>query len=145
MSRKMMRWLVILISMVILAACSGSSELSVKNAWIRPTVLEGGNTGGFMTIVNNSGQDDALIGAKADFAGAVEIHETVNAGNDVMQMQHVDRIPIAHSETVELKPGGYHIMFIGTTAELKAGDSAKLTLVFENAGEISLDVSVEDR
>lgn len=145
MFRKTAHWIVLLISVFALAACSPQEGISIEDAWVRPTMLDGGNTGGFMTIVNNGTQDDVLTGVKADFANAVETHETVNAGNDVMQMQHVHEIVIPSGEKVELKPGGYHIMFIGTTAELRAGDSVKLTLVFREAGEITLDVNVEDR
>lgn len=99
--------------------------------------------GGFVTITNTGDTDDALLGVKADFP-KVDIHESYEE-NGVAKMGHVDRIEIPAGETVELAPGGYHVMFMGLSAPLVAGESFPATLVFEKAGEVEIMFSIETR
>lgn len=105
-----------------------------------PSVKVGG---GFMVIANEGEEDDALIGVKADFP-KVMIHETIQQ-DGVARMQHVERIEIPAGETVELAPGGYHVMFMGVSEPLKAGETFPATLVFEKAGEVQVMFHIEER
>ena len=75
-------------------------------------------------------------------AASVELHSMTMDG-DVMKMRQVDAIDLPAGQTVELKPGGYHLMLIGLKAPLKAGDKFPLTLKFEKAGEVIVTVKVE--
>jgi len=59
-----------------------------------------------------------------------------------MTMREVEFVELPAGTTVELKPGGYHIMLIGLKAPLELGSTIQITLVFENAGEITVDVPV---
>lgn len=99
--------------------------------------------GGYMTITNTGESADVLVGVKADFP-RVEIHESVEE-DGVMKMNHVGRIEIPAGETVELKPGGYHVMFMGLSEPLEEGGTIPATLVFENAGEVEVTFNVEAR
>lgn len=146
MKRKLLVVLALL-AVLALAACDQASVeegLAVEDAWVRPSPMAQGNGAGYMVITNNTGQDDALLGAGADFAETVEIHETVAMEGDMMGMQPVERIDIPAGESVSLEPGGYHVMFIGVAEALREGDTVTLTLNFENAGEISIEAPVRE-
>lgn len=99
--------------------------------------------GGYMTITNSGDSADTLIEVKADFP-RVEIHETVEE-DGVAKMNYVGRIDIPAGETVMLKPGGLHVMFMGLSEPLTEGDKIPATLVFENAGEVEVTFNVEAR
>jgi copper(I)-binding protein len=62
---------------------------------------------------------------------------------NVMKMRQIDRLALPAGKTVQLSPGGYHLMLLGLKAPLKAGDSFPLTLKFEKAGEVTVKVRVE--
>ena len=99
--------------------------------------------GGYMTITNSGDTADTLIEVKADFP-RVEIHETVEE-DGVAKMNHVGRIDIPAGETVMLKPGGLHVMFMGFSEPLVEGEKVSATLVFETAGELEVEFAIESR
>ena len=99
--------------------------------------------GGYVTIANNGDTPDALIGIRADFP-KVDIHESFEQ-DGVHRMQHVDRIEIPAGETIELAPGGYHVMFMGLSAPFEAGAEFPATLIFEKAGAVDVTFKIEER
>jgi len=115
-------------------------DLKIENAWAR-AVPAGMTSAVFLTITNNSTRADALIAVQSPVAQMAEVHQT-KMENDVMKMSPVDRIAIPTGQTVELKPGGYHIMLMGLNRNLVAGDRVPLTLKFERAGEIKFEAVV---
>ena len=115
-------------------------SLLIKDVWGRPGI-EGENAAAFMILMNEGEEDDRLIEAQADVANAVEIHES-KIENDIMKMQQVEGIDIPAGGEAQLKSGGYHIMFIGLTKEVKEGESYPLTLHFEKSGEVEVEVQV---
>lgn len=92
--------------------------------------------------LSNQGAADRLLSATSPAAASVEMHSMAMEG-DVMKMRQVDAIELPAGQTVELKPGGYHLMLMGLKAPLKAGDKLPLTLRFEKAGEVVVTVNVE--
>lgn len=97
--------------------------------------------GGFVKL-SNHGAADKLVSARTAVAQSVQLH-TMRMEGDVMRMRQLDAIELPAGQTVELKPGGTHLMLVGLKAPLKAGDSFALILKFEKAGEVSVDVKVE--
>ena len=97
--------------------------------------------GGYLTLENKGG-DDRLLSASAGVSGTVELH-SMSMDGDVMRMRQVEAIELPAGKTVELKPGGFHIMFVGLKAPLKAGDSFPMKLKFEKAGEVMVEVKIE--
>ena len=97
-----------------------------------------------MIIKNNGKEADALIGAKADISEVIELHETLIDDNGVMHMNPVEgqRLEIPAGGEVVMKPGGYHVMFMGLNQQLKPDDTIHLILVFEKSGEKAFDVKV---
>lgn len=116
-------------------------DLTLSNAYTRATPPRAPVAGGFVTIAN-TGADDRLVAASSPIAGRVEIHEMAMQDN-VMQMRELpDGLPIGSGETVDLKPGGLHLMFFDLTQTLTEGESVPVTLSFEKSGEIEISLSV---
>lgn len=96
----------------------------------------------YVTIVNNAAEADRLLSISTPAAARAELHQSVVEGG-VMKMQpkgHAESLPGA---TLEMSPGGVHIMLMGLSAPLKEGGSVEVTLTFENAGQITATVPVQ--
>jgi len=119
-----------------------AGDLTLSDTYARASVPGQSNGAAFLTI-RNAGGTDRLLSATAGVSNVIELHTTVREG-DTMRMRKVEQIDVTGGATTELKPGGLHIMLIGLKAPLKAGDSFPLTLKFEKAGEVKLDVKVRD-
>ena len=119
-----------------------------ENPWVRrapamPGAKPGAesNAGGYVTIVNQGTSPDALVGASADVARRVELHETRNMSG-MMMMEPVAKVEVAPGTRVELRPGSYHLMLIGLTRALTPGQTVTLTLRFERAGALTTRATV---
>lgn len=100
--------------------------------------------GGYMAITNDGTEADALIGARSDLANQTMIHTTEHGADGVARMMHLDRLEIPAGETVLLEKGGLHVMFMGLTSIPQAGDMVKTTLIFEKAGEVEIEFSIDE-
>ncbi|RMD50222.1 MAG: copper chaperone PCu(A)C [Candidatus Thermofonsia bacterium] len=137
----------LLVAGVMLAACSSSGgELVVTDAWGRTSPAVADNGAFYMTITNNTNQDDELLSASVDVCTSTELHEMYMKENDVMGMRPVPggSIPIPAGETVELKVGGMHVMCLGKSAEFTPGDTYDITLTFAKAGEMVVTADIRD-
>jgi hypothetical protein len=124
------------------APAIAQSPPKVEGAWARPTVAGQAGGGGFLKIT--SATADRLVSASAPISKTVELH-TMQMDGNVMRMREIPAIEIPAGQTVELKPGGLHVMFIGLTQTLDNGASFPLTLRFEKAGEVKVDVQVRNQ
>lgn len=98
----------------------------------------------FMVIHNETGAADHLVDAKSDVAEKVELHTHEEDANGVMRMIHVEEgFDLPKDGTIEMARGGKHVMFLGLKQELKNGDMVPVTLVFEKAGEVAIEVPVD--
>ena len=116
--------------------------LRVSNAFARATPPGAKVTGAFMSIVNQGKDADRLVAASSPVAGIVEIHEMAMEGG-VMKMRAVKGIDLKPGATVELRPGGYHVMLEELKQPLKQGDQIPVLLTFEKAGAMEIKVKVE--
>lgn len=104
--------------------------------------MGGANSAAYMVIRNTGNEPDKLIAASTDVAKIVELHTVVEEGG-MMRMRQVEGgIDVPANGEVVLKPGGFHVMLIGLTRDLNAGDSVQLTLTFEKAGQIPVTAQV---
>ena len=101
------------------------------------------NTAAFMKITNNMDVDDTLFAVKSDLAKVVELHETYEKENDMMGMRHIDYLVIPKNSVVELKPGSFHIMFIGLNEDLAIDQINKIKLFFRVNGEVEIEAKVK--
>lgn len=97
---------------------------------------------GFLSIRNTSATPDRLLSASSPVARRVELH-TMSMDGAVMRMRPVEDIPVPAGGAVQLAPGGLHLMLIGLTQPLVQGGRAPLTLRFERAGEVQVELTVE--
>jgi copper(I)-binding protein len=116
--------------------------LRIENPWTRATPKGASVAGGYVRIVNTGTAADRLIGGSAAFAARFEVHE-MKMENGIMQMRPIAAgLEIKPGETVELRPGGYHVMFMDLKEPPLAGGRVKGTLVFEKAGTVEIEYSV---
>lgn len=116
--------------------------LTISGAFSRATLPNAPVAGGFLSVTNTGDRDDRLVAAASDVAGRIEVHEMAMDG-DVMRMRELtDGLPIPAGATVDLKPGGYHIMFMDLHDALVEGETVDVTLTFENAGDVAISLAV---
>ncbi|MXP10409.1 copper chaperone PCu(A)C [Pseudoblastomonas halimionae] len=125
------------------ASESAASEIAITAPWSRETA-EGQDAGGaFMTIANSGAGGDRLIGGSTPAAREVQVH-TVDMTDGVMRMRQLtDGLEIPAGGTVTLKPGSYHIMLMGLAQPLTQGETVPLTLTFEKAGAVEVELAVQ--
>lgn len=110
------------------AAAAAQGQIEARAAWVRGTVQGQTTAGAYMQLI--SGQRASLVGAESPAAGSAEIHEMKMEGN-VMRMRAVPRLELPPGKTVELKPGGHHMMLVDLKRALKKGDLVPIRLKVE--------------
>ncbi len=127
------------------AAFAGDMAMMVQDSYARaasPTAKAGA---AFMQITNHTETDDRLIEVRSDAAKRVELHTHKDMGDGVMKMMQVEGgFEVDAGETLALKRGGYHVMFMGLTGPFEQGEMLDVTLVFENAGELEVQIPVDN-
>ena len=129
-------------SLLGLAATAALAQVKIEKAWARPTVPGQQGGGAFLSITSAS--TDRLLSGSTPLAERFELH-TMTMKGDVMEMRQVDAIELPAGKTVELKPGGLHVMFIGLKQPLAIGSKVPVTLKFEKAGEVKVEFDVVPR
>lgn len=117
-------------------------QLKIENPYARATVPGQKAAGGFMKI-ENKGTADQLIAASSPVAGEMQLHTMTMDGN-VMKMREIKVIDVPANGSVELKPGGLHLMFMDIKSPLKAGEAVPVKLKFQKAGEVEIKVPVRE-
>jgi len=115
-------------------------SIKIENAYTRATVPGQQVAGGFMKI-ENKGIADQLVSVSSPAAGEVQLHEMAMEGS-VMKMRQVKDIAVPAGGSIELKPGGLHLMFINIKAPLSPGESVPVKLKFAKAGEVEVKMPV---
>jgi copper(I)-binding protein len=119
------------------------AALEVAHPWARATPPSAPAGGGFLTITNTGTTPDRLVSVRSPAADLVQIHEMKMDGS-VMRMREVEKgLEIPAGKSVTLAPGGYHLMMMGLKAPLKQGTQVPVTLVFEKAGPLDVELNVE--
>ena len=115
--------------------------LVIETPWTRATPGGAKVAGGFLKITNKGSTPDRLIGGTLPIAADVEVHDMTMI-DGIMKMRRLEALEIRPGQTIELKPGSYHVMFMGLKESLKAGGTIKGTLVFEKAGTINVEYKI---
>lgn len=127
----------------IAVSASRVGAITVSGAWSRETASTQVVGGGFMTIVNRGSGDDRLVSASSPIAAEVQLH-TMSMDGGVMRMRQVtDGIGIPAKGSVELRPGSFHIMFMGLKRQLRQGERFPVTLRFQRAGRVTVQFAVQ--
>ncbi|WP_029935285.1 copper chaperone PCu(A)C [Thiomicrospira pelophila] len=116
------------------AMANQAADLEIENPFVREMPPTAPATGAFMTMINSSDQDIAIVSAKSDAAKTVELH-THTHDNGVMRMREIPKILVPAMGQAELKPGGLHIMLINPTRALKEGDEVRIVVTLKDGSE----------
>jgi len=115
--------------------------IEITAPFTRATLPNAPVAGGFLSLTNTGTVEDRLISATSPISQQTQIHE-MSVENDVMRMRELpDGLVIPPGETVVLEPGGFHLMFMGLTAPVAEGDVVPVTLTFEQAGTITIELT----
>lgn len=121
-----------------------AGNLEIVHPWSRATPGGAKVAAGYVLIKNDGAQPDRLVSATGEIAGRTEIHEMAVDASGVMTMRPLaDGIEIPAGGEAELKPGGFHIMFLDLKRGVKEGERFKGTLTFETAGAVEVEFAVE--
>ncbi len=127
-----------------LSAGPALAEIMIHDAYARSATPTAKTGAAFMSIMNTGTEDDRLIDVRSDIAARVELHTHESDANGVMRMMHVQEgfvIPAGGMHA--LARGGDHVMFMGLNQGLEQDTTVAVTLVFEKAGEVSVDIPVD--
>lgn len=118
-----------------------ANSISVEHPWARATPTGARTAAAYVRIVNHGSTVDRLVAASTPLAEKVQFHQESD-DNGVMRMRELPRVDIGPHAAFTFKPGGTHIMMVGLRQQLKEGQTFLLTLQFEKAGKIELQVPI---
>lgn len=132
------------VSSVALMQSAMAQDIQIMDAYARSSGPMAKAGAAFMHIMNTGTSDDRLIDAKSSAAKKVELHTHIDMGDGVMKMTHVpEGFSLPAGEAHMIQRGGDHVMFMGLTAPFEQGKLLDVTLVFERAGEIEVQIPVD--
>ena len=136
-----MKLKVLTATLLLASSALHAQNVEVSNAWVRSTVQGQKGTGAFMNITAKDGAK--LVGVSSPVAGVADVHEMKMEG-DIMKMRALPALDLPAGQTVQLKPGGYHVMLMDLKQPLSNGSTVPLTLRLQDAQgiETRLEVSV---
>ena len=151
----MIRPLMFALPLIVLAACGEPSSsarvtrtvdgasvgVEVSDAWCRATP-NGARAGACYAAFRSIGRDDRLVGVATPAARTVQVHEMRTEGGVMRMGEMADGLPLPEGEGVTLAPGGTHVMLMGLEGPLVAGQRVTLTLHFDQAADVTLEVPV---
>jgi copper(I)-binding protein len=130
------------ISATAMATDYKAGSLAISSPWSRATQKGSQTAIGYMTIKNNGTTPDRLIGGSIDVAANFELHSMVME-NGIAKMRELKDMEIGPGQTIEFRPGGSHVMFVDLKHPLSKGEHVKGTIIFEHAGTVQIEYSVE--
>jgi hypothetical protein len=130
----------IMLAIGLVLASSAGAQVTVDEAWVRATVPGQPVAGAYLKI--RSAQAAALVAVRTPVTARAEIHEMRMEGG-VMKMRPMTRIELPAGKTVELKPGGYHLMLMNIAKPLRPGETVPITLVIEGRDGKRQEMRVE--
>jgi copper(I)-binding protein len=118
-----------------------ADPIEIENPWSRASIGTDRPGVVYLTIRNTGAADDVLIGIATPAANMPMLHETV-VTDGIASMPHVMAVPVPAGGTIALEPGGFHAMLMGLTKVLKKGATFPVTLTFQDAGAVTVDVEI---
>ncbi len=120
-----------------------AGDLTIDHPWARETAASQANGAAYFVVKNPGTTADRLTGASAEIAKRAELHTHLMEDN-VMKMRQVEFLEIPAEGEARVEPGGFHVMLLGLKSPLVEGERFPLTLEFEQAGTVEVDVAIED-
>ena len=134
----------LILAALLLSSCgqSGSPNVQIANAWARETVAGQTSTAAYLTVTNKGAADDRLVGVSLPEPAKASVHATESSGGISHMREISSGLAVPAGSTIDLKPGGTHVMITGLQAPLRRGETLKLRLRFAKSGEKPIDVRV---
>ena len=123
------------------AGMAKTGDIMIHDGWARASIGKAPNSAAYMTLMTHGDSTDTLIAVSTPVADKAELHNHV-MDDGIAKMRQVEAIEVSPGEPAALEPGGLHIMLIGLKQALEEGTDFPLTLVFENAGDVTLEVPI---
>ncbi|MAM62801.1 copper chaperone PCu(A)C [Maritimibacter sp. UBA3975] len=141
----MKRTIIAAIAATLAMPAIAGSEIEIHDAYARSAGANALAGAAFFMLANTGDEDDTLIGVRSDAAKKVELHTHIANDEGVMRMVQIEGgIPVAAGSEHMLKRGGDHVMFMGLTDGFENGETLDVTLVFEKAGEVAVEITVDN-
>ncbi|MDN7125283.1 copper chaperone PCu(A)C [Pseudidiomarina terrestris] len=137
-----MKQLVVCLALLLSSISAQAEQLSIDDAWVKPTIPGTENGAGYVVITNTSETSITLIGVTTEAARAAEVHQHIMSEDGMMRMRRVPELVIGPKETVTFQPGGYHVMFFGVKFPFKVGDEVAFQLQFADADALEVNAEV---
>lgn len=134
------RWVMLVAVGVTFFSVGARAQVSVDKPWVRGTVQGQTSTGAFMSL--RSAKDVSVVGAESPVAGNAQVHEMKMEG-DVMKMRPVQKLVLPAGKTVELKPGGYHVMLTDLKRQMKKGEIVPIRLRIQDKDGVPSVVEIK--
>lgn len=127
-----------------LAVPAFAGSITVEDPYARVSARMSASGAAFMVLKNTGDEDDRLVAVASDVAERVELHTHKSDANGVMRMMQVEEgFPIPAGGEHALARGGDHVMFLGLNRSLAHGDTVTVTLTFEKAGDMVVEIPVD--
>lgn len=139
-----MRWMAGALSVMIGLGACGDSGVVVEDAWARSSPTVADTAAVYLTIANDSSEEEVIVGADSDRCDSMQIHETAMVG-DVMEMRRLEELLVPAGRAVQMEPGGLHLMCLGVNEPLVLGDTFIVDLESRGGSSLTFEVVVEDR
>lgn len=123
-------------------AADHGAHVMAHDAWVRAVPPASRMSAAYMQLMNHGSMADRLVGASSPIANVCEIHN-VTSKDGMMQMYKVDGVEVPANGSVDLKPGSYHVMLIDLKQTPAEGENVEVTLQFEHAGAVTLNIPVK--
>jgi len=129
---------------IVFSAPSYADTIMIQDAYARSATATAKTGAAFMSIMNHGAEDDRLIAVSSPVAKLVQLHTHLENNMGVMKMVHVeDGFDLPVGGLLMLERGGNHVMMMGLTQPFEQGETIPVTLTFEKAGEITVDVVID--
>lgn len=118
-------------------------SMQIDHPWSREAPETVKVIAGYFQLTNQSSHDDFLLSASTPIAETVEIHRHVML-EGMMKMEKVEQVRIGSFKRVMFEPASYHLMIFNPTKHFKKGERFPMTLTFKNAGDVEVDIAIEE-
>ena len=115
--------------------------IEVTNVWARASAGRAGAGAAYFEVRNHGGKSDRLVSAKTDVSRMASLHAHIMKDN-IMRMVRVDGLEVPAGGRATLRPGSHHVMLMGLAQPLMRGHSFPLSLTFEKAGTVTVEVVI---
>jgi copper(I)-binding protein len=140
--RLVVSFLLALLAGPVLAHDAKLGDMVIMGPWARATIGQVRTGAAYLTVVNHGATGDRLLAVSTPVAAEAQLHSnTMDEG--VMKMRPLEAVEIPAKGSAVLEPGGFHVMLMGVKAPLEEGDAFPMTLTFETAGSVEVEVHVQ--